>query len=141
MPSVKSYQNRKADIARLNEKLAEVEYQLRKIQQEFRIALSYKNADIDKLQKINQHYANMVLDQVRIQPMAPMIVNTGKQEIELLKKEIDRLKLTLRLYREYILKTYHDADFIDIVEIPNCLKPLDSIKYVGEKSGFNHLSS
>jgi glutamyl/glutaminyl-tRNA synthetase len=137
MPSVKSYQNRKADIARLNEKLAEAEYQLRKIQQEFRVALSYKNADIDKLQNINQHYVNMVLDQMRILPLTPVIVNTGKQEIELLKKEIDRLKLTLRLYREYILKTYHDADFIDLVEIPNCLKPLDSIKYVGELNGLD----
>jgi hypothetical protein len=136
MPSVKSYQNRKADIARLNEKLAEAEYQIRKAQQE---ALFLREVNA-KLSKTCQYYVNLLLDPPRVQPIAPMILNTGKEKIDLLKKEMDQLKMTLRLYREYILKTYHDADFIDMVEIPSCLKPLDSIKYVGELNGLDNQS-
>jgi hypothetical protein len=80
-----------------------------------------------------------------------------KHEIELLKRDVERLqintrrlenivvsqgeeinalKMTIRLYREYVLKAY-DPDAADIIEIPNCLKPLDSIKYVGEQNGLN----
>lgn len=65
-----------------------------------------------------------------------------KHEIELLKREVEVLKVTLRLYRDYILKNYN-PDFVnmaDIVEIPLCLKPLDAIRYIGEIRGFNHKS-
>jgi hypothetical protein len=53
-----------------------------------------------------------------------------RELLGLAQQELDSLSLRVRLYREYILKTYHDADFIDLVDIPSCLKPLDSIKYV-----------
>lgn len=134
MPSVKSYQNRKRDIAYLNNKLAEAEYQLRKSEQEFRVFIARRDAEI-------QHLMNHLYDYIALQiNPTPMIVqNTGKQEIELLKKEIEALKLTNRLYREYILKNYN-PDAADIIEIPSCLKPLDSIEYIGEIRGFNHQS-
>jgi hypothetical protein len=66
-----------------------------------------------------------------------------KHEIELLKQEVEALNVTLRLYRDYILKNYN-PDFInmvDIVEIPLCLKPRDAIRYIGEIRGFNNISS
>lgn len=137
MPSVKSYRNRKRDIAALNIKLANEEYQNRKLQEELNV---YKNA-LDKLGRELQHYMNTVLDVMSVQMPSPIIVqNTGKQEIESLKKEVEALKITLRLYREYILKTYQAADFVELVDIPKCLKPLDSVKYVGEKCGLNNQS-
>ena len=75
-----------------------------------------------------------------------------KREIDMLQallilaqEEIDSLSLKVRLYREYILKTY-DGDFLDMidiatsVEIPKCLKPLDAIKYIGERNGLDRIS-
>jgi hypothetical protein len=127
MPSVKSYQNRKKEIE-----------SLRHLLQQYEVYLKNKDMRICQLEGQLNHYAGVLADNLAFQIQPPFIVNT--KEAELLKKEIEALKVTLRLYREYILKTYHDADFIDMVEIPNCLKPLDSIKYVGEKSGFNYQS-
>jgi hypothetical protein len=135
MPSVKSYQNRKRDIAYLNSKLAEAEYQLRKLEQEFRVSTARGDANTQYLLNLIHDYTAL-----SINPAPIIMQNTGKQEIELLKKEVEALKLTNRLYREYILKNYN-PDVADILEIPACLKPLDSIEYIGEIRGFNNISS
>jgi hypothetical protein len=128
MPSVKSYQNRKADVVRLTNKII-------RMQNEFQEVLAIRNAEIFRLGKANQHYVNAMVDYYYYTSLAPapiLIQPTGFKEIELLKKEIDALKITLRLYREYILKAY-DPDAADLIEIPQCLKPLDAIRYAGEK--------
>ena len=130
MASCKSYRNRLNEIRNLSY-----------LVQQYEMCLKNKDIEISQLQQRIQYLLNTVADSFAASLQPPVIMNLGKQEIELLKQEIEALKLTLRLYREYILKTYHDADFIDIVDIPNCLKPLDSIKYVGERNGFDHLSS
>lgn len=63
-----------------------------------------------------------------------------KLEIELLKKEVEALKMTLRLYREYILRAY-DPDAADLIAIPSCLKPFDALTYIEEKRyGPNHFT-
>ena len=126
MASCKSYQNRLKEIRNLAY-----------LVQQYEMCLKNKDIEISQLQQRIQYLSNTVADSFAASLQPPVIMNLGKQEIELLKQEIEALKLTLRLYREYILKTYHDADFIDIVDIPNCLKPLDSIKYVGERNGLD----
>ncbi len=126
MASCKSYQNRKHEIELLNKQLAEAEYQLRKIQQE--VAL---------LRYTNQKLMNSIYDYVNLQinPVPVIVQNTGKQEIESLKKEIEALNITLNLYRRYILKAYPVTmpERLERVEIPSCLKPLDAIRYMGER--------
>lgn len=59
-----------------------------------------------------------------------------KYEIELLKREIEALQITIRLYREYVLKAYPLPSLVaspPSMEIPSCLKPLDAIRYAGER--------
>jgi chromosome segregation ATPase len=142
MASCKSYQNRKKEIENLNH-----------LVQRYEVYLKNKDMRISQLERQLNQYANTLTDYLSVMSAPPVILTTNKEEIERLQtiihrlenitvmqgKEIDQLKMTIRLYREYVLKAY-DPDATDIIEIPNCLKPLDSIKYVGEKSGFNHQS-
>jgi uncharacterized protein involved in exopolysaccharide biosynthesis len=126
MPSVKSYRNRKAEI----EQLIITITQMREAHHR---ALDWRDTEIKKLEHMIQYYANLMLDSLAVQTPAPIILkNTSSEEIELLKKEIEALKVTLRLYREYVMKAY-DPDAVNIIEIPRCLKPLDAIIYAGEK--------
>ena len=118
MPSVKSYQNRKAEIERLLKFLVE------------------KDREIFRLSTENKRLINTIFDYLTLQITPAFVLPANKDEVNALKKEIEALKLTNRLYREYILKNYN-PDVADILEIPACLKPLDSIEYIGEIRGFN----
>jgi hypothetical protein len=140
MASCKSYQNRKKEIENLNHLVQRYEVYL-------------KDMRICQLERQLNQYTNTLTDYLSVTPAPPVILTTNKEEIERLQiiiqrlenitvmqgKEINQLKMTIRLYREYVLKAY-DPDATNIIEIPNCLKPLDSIKYVGEKSGLDNQS-
>jgi hypothetical protein len=55
-----------------------------------------------------------------------------KKKVEL-QQEIEALKLTIRLYREYIIKAYNNPDAASIIEIPGCFKPYDSIAFIAKE--------
>jgi hypothetical protein len=111
MPSVKSYQNRKAEIAKLNLYIAELEYQVRKFEQDNRV-------------------------------LRGMVYKFVEREAEL-KKQVETSELKIRIHQDYIRRAYYspvlNTTFLE--EIPSCLKPLDAIKYSGERidNGFDNL--
>lgn len=123
MPSVKSYQNRKAEIAALNAKLAESEYQTHKLTQ----TVSMLRFGID-----NERETEKIL--------RSMITRFVERETEY-KKQVEGLEMQIRTYRDYIRKFYPDTVTEIIqrivtqapVEISSCFKPLDAIKYAAER--------
>jgi hypothetical protein len=132
MPSVKSYQNRKREIE-----------SLRHLLQQYEAYLKSKDLIIAQLEAHINYVGGLLVDQAKINPT---VILNNVEETELLKKEIEALKVTLRLYREYILKNY-SGDFVNLVdiartrvEIPKCLKPFDAIKYIGELNGLDYKS-
>lgn len=139
MPSVKSYQNRLHDIQQLRVELAEHEYQLRKRAQD---AQAFVN-EIHRLTQYNQKLMETMYDYIMLQVTpAPIILQNSTAcaigvEVERLKKKVQELEMKLRIYRDYISKTYNTPvelqDALDMVEIPACLKPLDAIEYAANR--------
>lgn len=123
MPSVRSYRNRLEDIHRLQTELAEKS-------EHFQFLVK----EVNRISEYNERLLRQVYDYISLQVTpAPVILQTNRVEVEQLKAKIQQLELKVRVYRNYILKTYGSTtdleDAIDIIEIPACLKPFDAIEY------------
>jgi hypothetical protein len=110
MPSVKSYQNRKSEIAQLKSELAE----------------------------INRKYTDLVNEVYAIETNARVAreIVVGLINHQVMNKDrIQTLESQVRIYRDYIRRAYcsHALQATFLEEIPSCLKPLDAIKYSGER--------
>jgi hypothetical protein len=136
VPSVKSYQNRKQDIADLKnqlqiadaaakfnkEQLAKSEYQLRNLQQEYRTALATRDGEISRLYK-----------EVQIERSAKELAVEFRQYddkiIDALSNKVEELERQVRIYRQYI--RYGVAFYPEqyTVTIPSFMKPFDSIEF------------
>jgi hypothetical protein len=101
MPSVKSYQNRKAEIAKLNLHIADLEYHVRKFEQDNRV-------------------------------LRGMVYKFVEREADL-KKQVEVSEWKIRIYREYIRNGSPVPGYEFTIDVPTCLKPLDAIKYSGER--------
>jgi predicted nucleic acid-binding Zn-ribbon protein len=134
VPSVKSYQKRKADIKKLNEQLAESEYQLRKLQQEYRVGLAMRDKEIANLYKEVQVARSQAdLFGRRLNTSEELRTSLSKI-IDALSKKVEELERKVRIYRQYI--RYGVAFYPEqyTVTIPSFMKPFDSVAFVQKVS-------
>lgn len=128
MPSVKSYQNRKAEI----KSLLASQFELSEQRNRLLTQVEGLQMEVNRLQTFNQTLVNVIADNLAVQNTPIWVLPNKEEEIKLLKKEIEALKITLRQYRNYVLKAY-DPDAADIIEIPLCLKPFDALKWSSQR--------
>jgi hypothetical protein len=145
MPSVKSYQNRKAEIISLKKLLAEAEYQERKAKADKVIAAENSRQEVNLFKQrlaTSEECRNNLFRELQAtkcqrdldRMSLEFVQKSDSQIIDALHNKVQELERKIKIYRDYIRygEAFYPEHFTAPIEPPACLKPLDTIKWFND---------